>query len=93
MTLSNPTNGATIGTPAAAVLTIVDDDAPPTVSITSTASAPEGNTRTTGAVFAVTLSAPSGRTVTVQAQTVDGTATAGLDYVAVPSTTLVFRPG
>ena len=47
VTLSSPTSGATIGTPAAAVLTIVDDDAPPTVSITSTASAPEGNAGTT----------------------------------------------
>ena len=92
VTLSSPTGGAAIGTPAAAVLTIVDDDALPTLSM-SNASAPEGNAGTTGAVFTATLGAPSGRPVTVQVQTVDGTATAGTDYVAVPPTTVVFKPG
>jgi choice-of-anchor B domain-containing protein len=42
--------------------------------------------------FAVTLSAPSDQTVTVNWATADGTATAGLDYVAA-SGTLTFAPG
>jgi choice-of-anchor B domain-containing protein len=42
--------------------------------------------------LAVTLSAPSNQTVTVNWATADGTATAGLDYVA-GSGTLTFAPG
>ncbi len=42
--------------------------------------------------FAVTLSAPSGQTVTVNWATADGTATAGLDYTP-GSGTLTFAPG
>ncbi|HEX3148910.1 MAG TPA: Calx-beta domain-containing protein [Gemmataceae bacterium] len=44
------------------------------------------------ATFTVTLSAPSGRTVCVNYATADGTATAGLDYLAT-SGTLKFLPG
>ena len=41
----------------------------------------------------MTLSAPSGQTVTVVARTAGGTATAGSDYTAVGPTTLTFPPG
>ena len=53
----------------------------------------EGDSGTTDAVFTVTLSATGGQTVTVDYATMDNTATAGSDYVAVPTTMLTFPPG
>jgi hypothetical protein len=52
----------------------------------------EGNVGTTTAIFTVTLSPASGQTATVNYATADGTATAGLDYVA-GSGTVTFPPG
>jgi M6 family metalloprotease-like protein len=52
----------------------------------------EGNSGTTVATFAVTLSAPSASTVTVNYATANGTATAGSDYLAA-SGTLTFNAG
>src|SRR5437764_658506 len=69
--LTGPTSGVTLGTPATGTGTIVDDDAPPAVDI-SAAAAQEGDTGTATATFVLTLSAPSGRAVTVQAATADG---------------------
>ena len=48
---------------------------------------------TIAATFTVSLSAPSAQPVTVVYATSDGTATAGIDYVAIPATTLTFAPG
>lgn len=94
VTLSGATGGATIGTQASAVVTITDDDAVPTIAITSPSPAPEGNAGTTTLTFNVNLSAASGQTITVQYQTADNTATvADNDYVAIPLTTLTFLPG
>lgn len=90
VTLASPTN-AVLGT-ATGTGTIVNDDDVPTLSIAD-ALVTEGNTGTTPATFAVTLSAASGQTVTVHYATADGTATAGSDYTAVPDTTLTFAPG
>ncbi len=53
----------------------------------------EGDTGTIGATFAVTLSAIASQVVSVNVQTSGGTATAGLDYVPLPSTALTFAPG
>jgi ribosomal protein L35AE/L33A len=89
VTLSSPTN-ATLGS-ATGVGTIVDDDTA-TISIND-ASVTEGNTGSVNAVFNVTLSTPSSQTVTVQAQTANGTATAGSDYTATGPVTLTFAPG
>jgi hypothetical protein len=89
VTLSAPVNG-TLGTSAASG-TIVDDDAPPAVAVAGT-SAAEGDAGTVNAVFGVTLSVPSGRTVTVNYATADGTATAGQDYAAA-SGVVTFAPG
>ena len=71
--------------------TIIDDDAQPTISINDV-SVIEGASGTANAVFNVTLSAPSGRTVTVGHATADVTATAGTDYTGGGGN-LVFDPG
>src|SRR5439155_956378 len=70
--------------------TIVDDD---TASIAiNDVSVAERNSGTTSAVFTVSLSTSSSRTVTVSYATADGTALAGQDYQAT-SGTLTFAPG
>ena len=89
VTLSAPTN-ATIDD-GTGIVTISDDDAPPTITITD-ATVTEGNSGTTPATFTVTLSHASGNPVTVQYATANGTATAGADYTA-GSGTLTFNPG
>ena len=71
--------------------TILDDDAPPAISIADV-TVGEGDAGTTTAVFDVTLSGPSGQTVTVGFATSDGTALAGSDYLAA-SGTVSFAPG
>jgi hypothetical protein len=71
--------------------TIVDDDTMPAISIND-ATVVEGDAGTTNASFIVSLSSPSGQTVTVDYATQDGTATAGSDYTAT-SGTLTFPPG
>jgi Calx-beta domain-containing protein len=53
---------------------------------------PEGNTGTTQAVFTVTLSPAGSEPVTVDYATIDGSATAGSDYVATTGT-LTFPVG
>ncbi len=52
----------------------------------------EGNSGPTTFAFTVTLSPASGQTVTVNYATANGTATAGSDYTALPSTPLTFLP-
>ena len=61
--------------------TILNDDPIPMISI-GDATLAEGNSGTTNAIFAVTLSAPCGVPVTVNYATANGTAIAGSDYVA-----------
>lgn len=90
--LSNPV-GATI-TDDRGEATITDDDASPTLSIVPSISVPEGNAGDhPSASLDVTLSAVSGRDVSVSFATVDVTATtADGDYVA-KSGTIDFAPG
>jgi hypothetical protein len=85
VTLSNPV-GAVLGT-ATATGTILDDDAPPSVSVADCA-ALEGSV----CGLAVSLSAASGKQVTVSYATASGTATSGVDFAAA-SGTLAFPPG
>jgi hypothetical protein len=71
--------------------TILDNDPLPSVSINDV-SVVEGNGGTTKAIFTVSLSAASGRTITVQYATANGTAEAPSDYVFT-SAVLTFNPG
>ncbi|MBV9627887.1 MAG: cellulase family glycosylhydrolase, partial [Xanthobacteraceae bacterium] len=90
LSLSNP-SGATLAH-GTATGTILNDDAPPSVSI-SNASFAEGSAGSPGqGSFTVSLSAASGLPLTVHYATQDGTALAGKDYVA-QSGTLTFAPG
>lgn len=89
LNLSNAVNGVLAD--AQGIGTISNDDTLPAVSI-SGVQVMEGNSGTRNAVFTVSLSAPSGRTVTVYYATADGTALAGSDYVA-KSGSLLFGPG
>jgi hypothetical protein len=87
--LNAPVN-ATI-TDNQALGTIRDDDPTPALTINSL-TVTEGNTGTVNATFTVTLSAPSGQTVSVSAITSDGTARAPADYTAT-GIRLTFAPG
>jgi len=90
--LSSPSN-ATLGGQTTHAFSIIDDDAAPSLSISSP-SVNEGNAGTTNLTYVVTLSAASGKTVTVDYATSNGTATtADSDYVAITTTTLTFTPG
>jgi chitinase len=83
--------GAVAGT-SSAKLTITDDDAAPKVSVKA-ASVSEGKAGTkTSLRFTVSLSAASGKKVTVSVSTANGTARAGSDYTA-RTATLTFNPG
>ena len=73
--------------------TITDNDVPPLVSSAATVNVPEGNSGDTPfASIDVTLSAPSGRQVSVEYTTVGGSATEGSDYELAVGT-LAFAPG
>ncbi|HEX8473050.1 MAG TPA: Calx-beta domain-containing protein [Pyrinomonadaceae bacterium] len=89
--LFNPTTPDVAGPRSRATLNIIDSSKFPSISISDT-SVSEGLSGTTNAVFLVTLSAATGRTVNVDFQTANGTATAGQDYQPA-SGTLTFAPG
>ena len=90
--LSAPTNATCTGGDCQGQGTITDDDASPTLSINDV-SVVEGNSGTTPAVFTITLTGPTGQTVTVNYATADGTATTPSDYISVATTTVTFAPG
>ena len=72
-------------------VTIVDDDPEPSLSL-GDARIVEGDAGTRTLTFTASLSAASGRPVTVDIATADGTATAPSDYTPT-SATLTFDPG
>ncbi len=76
-----PGAGYTVGTPSSATGTILNDDQP-NLTINDVA-ASEGDLGTTNFTFTVSLSAPAGPGgVTFDIATANGSATAGVDYVA-----------
>jgi uncharacterized repeat protein (TIGR01451 family) len=89
LNLSNPTN-ATLGG-GQGVGTIVNDDPLPEISLNNSA-VKEGDAGNTNAEFTVSLSAASGRSVSVSYATADSTATAGSDYVSIGGL-VTFVPG
>ena len=91
VTLSDAAN-ATIGT-ATGTGTITDNDAPPSLSINSPR-VTEGDNGSKNLTFTATLSAASGKQVTVDwAEGTGGTATSGTDYTAITGGTLTFAAG
>jgi len=88
--LSGPVNATLMDLQGQA--TIIDDDFP-TISITDVTVTEGTGAGTTSAVFDINLSASSLKTVSVQYQTANGTATAPADYTAHPLTTLTYTPG
>lgn len=89
--LSVPTNALIAD--ALGQITVLDDDPLPAVGFASTSIlTSELSGATTNAEFAVALSAPSGRTITVKYSTFADTARAGADFVAKTGAA-VFTPG
>lgn len=88
--ISNPTVGSI--TRAQSTATILEDvDPPPSVSI-SDVSVNKGNSGTRNAIFVVSLSTASGKPISLNYATADGTATAGDDYSSAIGT-VNFSPG
>ncbi len=78
---------------ASATGTIVDDDAPPVLSVSSP-SVPEATAGTGSVEFVVTVTPPSGKTISFTRATADGTATAADgDYVTLAPATVSIAPG
>ncbi|HYE63971.1 MAG TPA: Calx-beta domain-containing protein, partial [Pyrinomonadaceae bacterium] len=92
LALSDPAGGATLGSQSTAVLTIVDNDPQPSLSINDV-TVFEPTLGIANAAFTVTLEDPPlDQNVTVNYATANGTATAGSDYQSA-SGTLTFNPG
>jgi hypothetical protein len=71
--------------------TVADNDPPPAASV-GDVNVNEGNAGAGSAVFTVSLSAPSAKTVSLSYATAAGTAAAGVDYQTAAGT-LTFNPG
>jgi hypothetical protein len=93
VTLSNPSAELSLGT-STATITVTDDDDPPTVSVSSETLGVEGaSTTEADMTFTVSLDAVSGKSITMDYATTDGTATtAGGDY-STASASLTFAAG
>ena len=91
-TVSADASGGGVADPSALTLTITDDDAAPTVSVADAAAVTEGNSGTKNMSFTVSLSAASGKAITVP-YTLTGTATGGSDYETPATTSLSIPAG
>lgn len=74
--------GPSFGSLSASILTIADDDAPPSISIAD-ATVVEGNSGAPVRSFTLTLSAASGKPIAVNVSSTGGTATQVTDYSAI----------
>ena len=92
LTLSDPTGGATLGTPDTAVLTIIDNDSGGVLQFSSATYSVNEGVLSGKAIIKVTRSGGTASGVTVDYATSDGTATDGSDYIAT-SGTLTFAAG
>lgn len=90
LTVSDFAPGSAVGSLSTGTLTIVDDDPPPTITI-SDARVTEGNTGTVKANFTISLSAPSSKEVSVALSAAVGTA--GGDDFRLDYSLAVFGPG
>ena len=92
--LADPSNAELPADGATGAGTILDDDRAPALSVDSPAVEEGGPGEAVALVFAVSLSAPTGKTVAVDyADAGTGTAEAGADYEAVTPARLLFAPG
>ncbi len=91
ITLSNPSIGVFLTPTPTAVLTILDNDNPPTIAIEDV-SQNEGNLGTNQFSFRISLSNASGLPISVDYITAQGTATASSDYVTTGGQ-INFAPG
>ena len=91
VSFTNPTNATIGGFLGLGFGAILDDDPPPTI-VPGGASVTEGNTGTKVLQVPVSLSAPSGQTVTASWTTLNYAAVAPADFVAA-SGTVTFQPG
>jgi Tol biopolymer transport system component len=89
--LSNPTGGFTLGDPNIASVKIIDDEPPPTLSI-SDITTHEGDIGQFPAPFVVTLSGPTERAVSVVLTTQAGSAASNVDFVG-GALQITFAPG
>jgi hypothetical protein len=84
--LSSPTGGATLGSPSAATVTIVDVITPGTIALTASSFTVQENAGTVS--ITATRTGGSSGAVGVSYATSNGTATAGSDYTAAAGTIL-----
>jgi probable HAF family extracellular repeat protein len=70
-----------------------NDPLPPPQAFVGDTSVRKPEAGTTGAAFRIWLSTNSASTITLRYSTSNGTAVAGVDYVVVPSSLMVFTPG
>src|SRR5439155_196415 len=92
LTLSNPTGGATLGTPDTAVLTIIDNDSGGVLQFSSATYSVNEGVLSGKAIIKVTRSGGSASGVSVDYTITDGTAVSGTDYNATNGT-LIFAAG
>ncbi|MEN3332223.1 MAG: hypothetical protein V7641_1588 [Blastocatellia bacterium] len=91
LALAAVTNLETLGYPPTATM-IIQDSSTPLVLTASNIDVPEGDSGTKDVVVTVSLSAETGRTVSVDYNTIALSATSGVDFVAA-SGHLTFAPG
>ena len=86
LALTNPTGGATLGSPSAAVLTITNDDLPPPGTLQFSAATYSVAENGGNATITITRTGGSAGAVGVTFATSNGTATQPSDYTAVTQT-------